>query len=73
MSDSYTYEHIKADKMYVLYANASYYSTVCMAVESINKVSDIPVTVYMLNDHREVPGANTVYWECDIKDVSQEV
>jgi autotransporter strand-loop-strand O-heptosyltransferase len=73
MSNSYTYEHIKADKMYVLYANASYYSTVCMAVESINKVSDIPVTVYMLNDHREVPGANTVYWECDIKDVSQEV
>ena len=72
MSDSYTYEHIKADKMYVLYANASYYSTVCMAVESINKVSDIPVTVYMLNDHREVPGANTVYWECDVEDVSQE-
>ena len=66
MSDSYTYEHIKADRMYVLYANASYYSTVCMAVESINNVSDVPVTVYMLDDHREVPGANTVYWECDV-------
>jgi autotransporter strand-loop-strand O-heptosyltransferase len=73
MSDSYTYQHIKADKMYVLYANASYYSTVCMAVESIQQFSNIPITVYLLNDHREVPGANTVYWECDIKDVSQEV
>ena len=72
MSDSYTYEHIKADKMYVLYANASYYSTVCMAVESIQQFSDLPITVYLLNDHREVPGANTVYWECDIEDVKQE-
>jgi autotransporter strand-loop-strand O-heptosyltransferase len=66
MSDSYTYEYIKADKMYVLYANASYYSTVCMAVDSIQQFSDVPVTVYMLDDHREVPGANTVYWECDV-------
>jgi autotransporter strand-loop-strand O-heptosyltransferase len=72
MSDSYTYEHIKADRMYVLYANASYYSTVCMAVESINNVSDIPVIVYMLNDYREVPGATAIYWECDIEDVPQE-
>jgi len=72
MSDSYTYEHIKADRMYVLYANASYYSTVCMAVESIQQFSNIPITVYMLDDHREVPGANTVILECDIEDVQQE-
>jgi autotransporter strand-loop-strand O-heptosyltransferase len=71
MSDSYTYENIKADRMYVLYANASYYSTVCMAVESINNVSDIPVIVYMLNDYREVPGATAIYWECDIEDVAK--
>jgi hypothetical protein len=58
--------------MYVLYANASYYSVVCAAVESINKVSDIPVLVYMLDDHREVPGAYTVWWKCDIEDLPKE-
>lgn len=68
MSDSYIPIRIKYEKMYVLYANASYYSTVCIAVESINKMSDIPVTVYLLNDHREVPGANVIYWECNIED-----
>ena len=62
----YTYTHIKEEKMYVLYANASYYNTVCSAVESINRVSDIPVLVYMLDDYREVPGANTVWWKCDV-------
>ena len=65
----YTYTRIKKEKMYVLYANASYYSTVCMAVESIKKYSDIPVTVYMLDCHNEVPGANTIYWQCDLEDI----
>ena len=69
MPYSFTDKNMKADRMYVLYANTSYYSTVCMAVESIQQFSDIPITVYMLNDHREVPGANTVYWECDVEDV----
>ena len=69
MPYSFTDTNMKAERMYVLYANTSYYSTVCMAVESIQQVSDIPITVYMLNDHSEVPGANTVYWECDVEDV----
>jgi autotransporter strand-loop-strand O-heptosyltransferase len=69
MSSSFTHTNRKADRMYVLYANASYYSTVCMAVESIQQFSDVPITVYMLNDHSEVPGANTIYWECDVEDV----
>lgn len=63
----YTYTHIKEEKMYVLYANSSYYDVVCMAVESINKVSKIPVLVYMLDDHREVPGAYTVWWKCNVE------
>ncbi len=69
MPYSFIDTNMKADRMYVLYANTSYYSTVCMAVESIQQVSDIAITVYLLNDHREVPGANTVYWECDVEDV----
>jgi autotransporter strand-loop-strand O-heptosyltransferase len=69
MSDSFMYTDMKADKMYVLYANASYYSTVCMAVESIQQFSNAPITVYMLNDHSEVAGANTVYWECNVEDI----
>ena len=65
----YTYTHTKEEKMYVLYASPSYYDVVCMAVESINKVSDIPVLVYMLDDYREVPGASTVWWQCGIEDL----
>lgn len=65
----YMHVHMKEEKMYVLYANASYYDVVCMAVQSINKVSDIPVLVYMLDDYREVPGANTVWWQCGIEDL----
>ena len=68
----YTYTHTKEEKMYVLYANASYYDVVCMAVESLNKVSDIPVLVYMLDDYREVPGACTVWWKCDVEDLPKE-
>lgn len=68
----YTYIHIKEEKMYVLYANASYYNTVCAAVESINRVSNIPVLVYMLDDYKEVPGAYTVWWKCDVEDLPKE-
>ena len=65
----YTYTLTKEEKMYVLCATPSYYDVVCMAVESIKKVSDIPVLVYMLDDYREVPGANTVWWQCGIEDL----
>jgi autotransporter strand-loop-strand O-heptosyltransferase len=65
----YTYVHTKEEKMYVLYASSSYYDVVCMAVESIKKVSDIPVIVYMLDDYKEVPGAYTVWWQCGIEDL----
>jgi autotransporter strand-loop-strand O-heptosyltransferase len=68
----YMHVHRKEEKMYVLYANASYYSVVCAAVESINKVSNIPVLVYMLDDYREVPGAYTVWWKCDVEDLPKE-
>ena len=68
----YMHIHRKEEKMYVLYANASYYSVVCAAVESINKVSNIPVLVYMLDDYREVPGACTVWWKCDVEDLPKE-
>jgi len=68
----YMHTHIKEEKMYVLYANASYYDVVCMAVESIKKVSDVPVLVYMLDDYREVPGAYTVWWKCDVEDLPKE-
>ena len=68
----YTYTRIKEDKMYVLYANASYYDTVCMAVESINKVSDIPVVVYMLDSNKEVPGAHVVNWKCNVNSVERK-
>jgi autotransporter strand-loop-strand O-heptosyltransferase len=69
----YTYTRAKVDKMYVLYANASYHSTVCAAVDSIKKVSDIPITVYMLDCHNEVPGTNTVYWQSDIEDLPKGI
>jgi autotransporter strand-loop-strand O-heptosyltransferase len=68
----YMHVHRKEEKMYVLYANASYYSVVCAAVESINKVSNIPVLVYMLDDYREVPGAHTVWWKSDVEDLPKE-
>lgn len=71
-NEDYTHVRIKEDKMYVLYANTSYYNTVCAAVDSINKFSNIPITVYMLNCHNEVPGANAIYWECDIEDVPMQ-
>ena len=65
----YTHTRTKEEKMYVLYATPSYYDVVCMAVESIKKVSDIPVIVYMLDDYKEVPGAYTVWWQCGIEDL----
>ena len=68
----YTYTRIKEDKMYVLYANAAYHSTVCMAVDSIRKFSNIPITVYMLDSNKEVPGANVVKWKCDINTIERK-
>ena len=58
----YMYMKQKMEKAYVLYANASYYNVVCMAVKSINQASTIPVIVYMINSDWKVPGAQTVKW-----------
>jgi len=65
----YTHMHIKEEKAYILYANASYFSTVSACVASIKAVSDIPVIVYMVNSNLDVEGAKTIYWECDVKDI----
>ena len=67
----YSFIHNKLDRAYVLYANSSYFDTVCAAVESINKVSDVRVFVFLLNDNREVPGAQTVKWEYRGFDIKQ--
>jgi len=58
----YVYTKEKMDKAYVLYANSAYYDVVCIAVKSINKASNIPVIVYMVNSDWKVPGAKTVKW-----------
>ena len=68
----YSYTRLKEDRKYILYAIASYYSTVCMAVESINKVSDIPVVVYMIDSNKEVPGAHVVNWKCNVNSVERK-
>jgi len=67
----YSFVHSKIDKAYVLYANSSYYDTVCAAVESINKVSEVSVFVFLLNDSRKVPGAITINWEYTGLDIKQ--
>jgi len=67
----YYYLLNKAENLYVLYANSSYYDTVCQAVKSINNVTDTPVVVYLLNDNRKVPGAETVKWGYKGFDVKQ--
>ncbi len=54
---------MKVEKAFVLYANYEYLSIVTMAVKSINSVSDIPVIVYMMNCHSQVPGASTITLE----------
>lgn len=53
------------EKAYVLYTTPSYLNTVKACVKSINTVSDIPVYVYTVNFIADVPGATSVYWECD--------
>jgi len=65
----YTHMHIKVEKAYILYANASYFQTVSACVSSIKAVSDIPIIVYMVNSNLDVEGAKTIYWECDVKDI----
>lgn len=56
----------KYEKAFVLYATESYYSTVSACVRSLNKVSDIPVIVYLLNSNLNVEGAHlTVNWQFD--------
>jgi len=62
---------MKVEKAFVLYANSEYLSIVTMAVKSINSVSDIPVIVYMMNCHSQVPGASTITLEVDNIDVKK--
>ena len=62
---------MKVKKAFVLYANSEYLSIVTMAVKSINSVSDIPVIVYMINCHSQVPGATTITLEVDNIDVKK--
>ena len=62
---------MKVEKAFVLYANSEYLSIVTMAVKSINSVSDIPVIVYMMNCHSQVPGATTITLEVDNIDVKK--
>ena len=59
------------EKAYVLYASPSYIDTVTACVASINRVSNIPVMVYMLNSPLKVKGAITINWKCDVEDVFQ--
>ena len=68
------YYHLngKYDKAYLLYADSSYYDTVCAAVKSINANSNIPVIVYLLNDDRYVRGAMVVQnWNYDGLNIEQ--
>ena len=68
------YYHLngKYDKAYLLYADSSYYDTVCAAVKSINANSNIPVIVYLLNDDRYVRGAMIVQnWNYDGLNIEQ--
>jgi len=69
----YTHMNTKVEKMYVLYANAPYYDTLCACVDSIKAVSDIPIRVYMLSCDKKVPGATTIRWDCDIEDVPKDI
>ena len=55
----------KIQKVYVLYATSAYLETVTACVASLNKFSKIPVHVYTVNFHANIPGAKTIYWECD--------
>jgi len=62
----YTYIHMKLEKSYILYANASYSEIVTMAVKSINNVSNIPVIVYMINSDIKIKGAyKTIEWNLE--------
>lgn len=55
------------DKAYILYTTSSYLDTVKACVKSLNVASGLPIYVYTVNFKAEIPGATTVYWECDSK------
>jgi autotransporter strand-loop-strand O-heptosyltransferase len=55
----------KITEVYVLYATSAYLETVTACVASLNKFSKLPVHVYTVNFHANIPGAKTIYWECD--------
>ena len=62
----------KLPRAYLLYADSSYYDTLCAAVQSIRLVSDYPIIVYLLNDDRDVPGASILRnWKHDGLSVEQ--
>jgi autotransporter strand-loop-strand O-heptosyltransferase len=62
----YTNKHIKAEKAYVLYANASYVPTVKACVASIQTFSELPIYVYLLNTDAHIPGAQVINWQCNV-------
>tara|TARA_B110000503_G_scaffold143663_1_gene246780 strand:- start:3503 stop:6973 length:3471 start_codon:yes stop_codon:yes gene_type:complete len=66
----YTNKHIKAEKAYVLYANASYIPTVTACVASIKKYSELPIYVYLLDTYANIEGATTVMWKANVPNIS---
>ena len=66
----YTNKHIKAEKAYVLYANASYVPTVKACVASIRRYSELPIYVYLLDTTADIPGATTIMWKSNLPKLS---
>lgn len=68
----YTMINNRVKKAFVLYATESYFNTVQGCVYSLNKVSNIPVFVYMLNSNLQVEGATTINWKCSAENIPQK-
>lgn len=68
----YTMINNRVKKAFVLYATESYFNTVQGCVYSLNKVSKIPVFVYMLNSNLQVEGATTINWKCSAENIPQK-
>lgn len=62
----------KVEKAYVLYANDPYIPTLQACVKSINLFSDIPVFVYLINSDKQIEGATTINWKCDVPEVTNQ-
>jgi hypothetical protein len=64
----YTNKKQKHEKVYVLYADDSYFDLVDACCRSIRNFSDYPIYVYMLNSSQKVNVVNTITkrWDCDV-------